>query len=106
MSNKVFVGNLSYKTTDEQLNELFEPFGKIVKASIIKDRETDRSRGFGFVEFDSADDVAAAIEEMNGKEIDGRSLNVNEAHQEKSKPFKRSGGPRKSYDSNNSRFGN
>jgi len=76
---KIYVGNVSFRMTDEDLHELFGEFGTVESARIITDRETGRSRGFGFVEM--PDDAAAqtAIESLNGREVQGRNLNVNEA---------------------------
>ena len=79
MATKLYVGNLSFKTTGESLREYFSQAGTVESASIIEDRETGRSRGFGFVEMATAEEAAAAIEQFNGKELDGRSLTVNEA---------------------------
>ena len=76
---KLYVGNLSYTLSDESLKELFEEFGEVVSAQIIMDRRTNRSKGFGFVEMSSTDEAQAAIDAMNEKEIEGRSLTVNEA---------------------------
>lgn len=81
MSTKLYVGNLSFGMTDQDLEELFGGSGTVQSANIITDRETGRSRGFGFVEMGSADEATAAINEFNGKEINGRSLTVNEAKQ-------------------------
>lgn len=79
MAKKLYVGNISYDTTDESLQSAFEQFGEVASATVLKDRETGRSRGFGFVEMN--DDAAAeeAIEKMDGTELDGRALRVNEA---------------------------
>jgi RNA recognition motif-containing protein len=79
MSNKLFVGGLSWNTTDEGLREAFSRFGEIIEAKVISDRETGRSRGFGFVTL--ADSAAAqnAIREMDGSSLDGRNIRVNEA---------------------------
>ncbi len=76
---KLYVGNLSWNIDDSKLNELFSEFGKVASASVITDRYSGRSKGFGFVEF--ADDAEAqkAIDAMNGKEVDGRELKVSEA---------------------------
>jgi RNA recognition motif-containing protein len=76
----LFVGGLSWGTTDDGLKAAFESYGEIVEAKVVLDRDTGRSRGFGFVTF--ADDAAAtrAVEEMNGTELEGRSIRVDEAH--------------------------
>jgi len=76
---KVYVGNLSFKTEDNELKELFSQFGEVSEAIVIKDKYSGRSKGFGFVTF--ADDASAqkAISEMDGKEVDGRNIKVNEA---------------------------
>lgn len=76
MSSKLFVGSLSWGTDDQALRAAFERFGEITEAKVIADRETGRSRGFGFVTFTSADAATKAAEEMNGTELDGRALNV------------------------------
>jgi RNA recognition motif-containing protein len=79
MSKKLFVGGLSWNTTDDGLLAAFERFGAVTEAKVITDRDTGRSRGFAFVTFESNEDADKAIEEMNGTELDGRQLNVNEA---------------------------
>lgn len=79
MSTKLYVGNLSFNTSNEDLQELFASAGTVESANIVEDRDTGRSRGFGFVEMSSAAEVKTAIEQLNGKEVDGRSLTVNEA---------------------------
>ena len=79
MATKLYVGNLSFKTTGDDLRTYFSQAGTVESASVIEDRETGRSRGFGFVEMATAEDAAAAIEQFNGKELDGRALTVNEA---------------------------
>ncbi len=79
MSKKLFVGGLSWDTTDASLNQAFESFGEITEAKVITDRETGRSRGFGFVTFADSDAAQNAIAEMDGTSIDGRSVKVNEA---------------------------
>ncbi|QOI99538.1 MAG: RNA-binding protein [Phycisphaeraceae bacterium] len=76
---KLYVGNLSFNTTEAQLRELFEQHGEVASASLVMDRETGRPRGFGFVEFTNADNARAAIEALNGANVDGRDLTVNEA---------------------------
>jgi RNA recognition motif-containing protein len=75
----IYVGNLPYSTTDDELRAAFEAHGSVDSAKVIFDRESGRSRGFGFVEMPNDDEGSAAIEAMNGKDMDGRSLNVNEA---------------------------
>jgi cold-inducible RNA-binding protein len=79
MTTKLYVGNLSFKTTSDDLRDYFSQAGTVESASVIEDRETGRSRGFGFVEMATAEDAQAAIEQFNGKELSGRSLTVNEA---------------------------
>jgi len=79
VSKKLFVGGLSWGTTDEALHGAFSRFGEIVEAKVITDRETGRSRGFGFVTFAADDGAQNAINEMNGAELDGRTIKVNEA---------------------------
>ena len=76
---RLYVGNLSYNITNQQLEELFAPYGQVKSAQVVMDRDTGRSKGFGFVEFNDANQARAAIEGLNLKEIDGRSLTVNEA---------------------------
>jgi RNA recognition motif-containing protein len=79
MGKKLYVGNLPYSVADSDLQRLFEAHGSVVSAQVIMDRDTGRSKGFGFVEMGSDSEAQAAIAEMNGKEVDGRSLTVNEA---------------------------
>ncbi len=79
MGRKLYVGNLSYGVTDSTLEQLFAAFGTVQSAQVIVDRDTGRSKGFGFVEMGSDAEAQAAIAEMNGKEVDGRNLTVNEA---------------------------
>ena len=79
MAQKLYVGNLSFSLTSEELGELFAEHGKVVSAKVITERETGRSRGFGFVEFDNPTSGANAIRELNGKNIGGRPLVVREA---------------------------
>ncbi|HPW56702.1 MAG: hypothetical protein KA072_04470 [Thermoanaerobaculaceae bacterium] len=76
---KLYVGNLPYSTRDEELREMFAEFGTVASAKVIMDNQTGRSRGFGFVEFDDAAQAQAAIAAMNGREVGGRALAVNEA---------------------------
>jgi RNA recognition motif-containing protein len=79
MAKNLYVGNLNYDTTQERLQELFEAYGEVVSANVITDRDTGRSRGFGFVEMANEDEADAAIDGLNGQEVDGRTLTVNEA---------------------------
>jgi len=79
MSKKLFVGGLAWATNNDGLRAAFEPFGTVTEAAVITERDTGRSRGFGFVTFEDAGAADKAIAEMNGAELDGRSLNVNEA---------------------------
>lgn len=79
MGKKLYVGNLSYEVTDSALAKLFEPFGTVESAQIIMDRDTNRSKGFGFVEMKTDQEAQAAITGLNGQESGGRSLTVNEA---------------------------
>ena len=79
MSMKLYVGNLPFSTTSEDLQQIFAQAGNVESASVIEDRETGRSRGFGFVEMASNEEGQAAIQQLNGKEVNGRSITVNEA---------------------------
>lgn len=79
MATKLFIGNLDYTVTTDDLRDLFASAGTVVDAVVITDRETGRSRGFGFVEFDSEETAKAAIEKFNGADLKGRKINVNEA---------------------------
>jgi len=79
VAKKVYVGNLSYETTDGDLQNLFSPHGMVQSAQVIMDRDTGRSKGFGFVEMNSGDEAQAAITALNGLETNGRALKVNEA---------------------------
>ncbi|MFK7871918.1 MAG: RNA recognition motif domain-containing protein [Oligoflexales bacterium] len=79
MGNKVFVGSLSWNTDEEGLRQAFSQFGDIQDVRVISDRETGRSRGFGFVTFNDAEDAQKSIEEMDGSDLDGRTIKVNEA---------------------------
>ena len=79
MTMKLYVGNLSFGTSSDDLQALFAQAGTVESVSLIEDRETGRSRGFGFVEMSSKEEGAAAIQQFNGKELGGRALNVNEA---------------------------
>lgn len=76
---KIYAGHLSYDITEEDLRLAFEAFGKVESATIIKDKYSDRSKGFGFVEMPTAAEAQAAIEGLNGKDLKGKTINVNEA---------------------------
>jgi RNA recognition motif-containing protein len=82
---KLYVGNLSFNTSNQDLNDLFGTVGTVVSSNIIEDRETGRSRGFGFVEMSSKAEGDDAIAQLNGKEVDGRELKVNEAKPQESR---------------------
>jgi RNA recognition motif-containing protein len=90
MGSKLYVGNLSYSVTGSDLEQLFSPHGAVQSAEIIADRETGQSKGFGFVQMGSDDEAKVAIEALNGKEVGGRALTVNEAKPREARP--RSGG--------------
>jgi RNA recognition motif-containing protein len=77
MSTNIYVGNLAFSTDSAALKSLFTAFGEVTSAQVVEDRDTGRSRGFGFVEMTSADDAQKAISEVNGSSVDGRQLNVN-----------------------------
>ena len=79
MSMKLYVGNLAFQTSSDDLQQLFAQAGTVESASVVEDRETGRSRGFGFVEMATKEEGEAAIQQFNGKEFNGRNLNVNEA---------------------------
>jgi cold-inducible RNA-binding protein len=75
----LFVGNMSFQTTESELRSLFEPFGELTRVNVVTDRDTGQARGFGFVEMSNDDEATKAIAVLNGKEVGGRALNVNEA---------------------------
>ncbi len=77
MAVQIYVGNLSYSMTEDSLRELFTPFGEVISSKIIKDRLTDRSRGFGFVEMENKDEAESAIQKIDGTEVEGRNMKVN-----------------------------
>jgi RNA recognition motif-containing protein len=86
VAKKLYVGNLSYGTTDSDLQALFGSHGTVQSAQVIMDRDTGRSKGFGFVEMDSAEQAQAAITALNGQEVNGRALTVNEARPREERP--------------------
>jgi RNA recognition motif-containing protein len=79
MAKKLFVGGLSFNTTEESLRQAFSSFGTLVETKIITDRDSGRSRGFGFVSFDNDDDAEQALQKVNGTELDGRTIRVDQA---------------------------
>ncbi len=101
MSMKLYVGNLSFQTTSEDLQQLFSQVGTVESANVIEDRETGRSRGFAFVEMSSSEEGNAAIQQFNGHDVGGRTLNVNEA-----KPREDRGGSRGGFGGGRSNSGN
>lgn len=82
----IYAGNLSYQVADEDLKEIFEAYGEVSRASVISDRETGRSKGFGFVEMPNDDEAKSAIDALNGKDVKGRTMNVNEARPRPDRP--------------------
>ena len=92
MSNKLFVGNLSFNTTENDLQDAFAAFGTVVEANLMMDRMSGKPRGFAFVTMSSPDEAQKAIEGMNGKEVDGRALTVNVARPREERPSGGGGG--------------
>jgi cold-inducible RNA-binding protein len=92
MAKKLFVGGLSWDTTDAGLRKAFESYGEITEAKVITDRDTGRSRGFGFVTFSRDEDAKTAISKMDGTSLDGRTLKVNEAQERSLREGNRGGG--------------
>src|SRR5258706_10363754 len=92
MSTKLFVGNLSFNTTQEQLQDLFAAHGNVVEVDVIMDKFSGRPRGFGFVTMETKEAADAAVQALNGKEIDGRALTVNEARPREERPRGGGGG--------------
>lgn len=86
MATRLFVGSLSWNTTDDQLKDFFAGVGTVVSANVIVDRETNRSKGFGFVEMSTDEEAKAAVEQLNNKELDGRTIVVNEARPREERP--------------------
>jgi RNA recognition motif-containing protein len=97
VGNKLYVGNLAYSVRDEALQESFSQFGSVTSAKVMMDRETGRSKGFGFVEMGSDAEAQAAINGMNGQPLEGRPLVVNEARPREERPGGFSGAPRSPY---------
>jgi len=92
MATKLFVGSLSYDVTDDDLRDFFATAGNVVSATVIMDRDTNRSKGFGFVEMGSDEEAKAAIDQLNNKELKGRAIAVNEARPREERPRSFGGG--------------
>ncbi|MEW6544535.1 MAG: RNA-binding protein [Nitrospirota bacterium] len=92
MGNKLYVGSLPYSTTEQQLSELFAQYGTVQSAKVITDRYTGQSRGFGFVEMATSEEAQKAIQGLNGTNLGGRTLVVNEARPQEKRPFGGGGG--------------
>ena len=103
MSMKLYVGNLSFQTSSDDLNSLFAQAGTVESAAVVEDRETGRSRGFGFVVMSSKEEAQKAIEQFNGKEVNGRNLNVNEAkpREDRGRGFGGNGGGARNFGGRN-----
>ena len=92
MSQNLFIGSLAYATTDDSLKAFFETVGEVSSARVVTDRDTGRSKGFGFVEFTDEANNQKAVDELNGKELDGRAINVNLARPKEDRPRRDFGG--------------
>lgn len=92
MATKLFIGSLAWATNDDSLKDFFAAAGTVVSASVIMDRETNRSKGFGFVEMSSDEEAKAAVEQLNGKDLDGRAIVVSEARPREERPRGGGGG--------------
>jgi cold-inducible RNA-binding protein len=92
MAAKLFIGSLAWTTTDDSLRDFFATVGTVASANVIVDRDTNRSKGFGFVEMSSDEEAKAAVDQLNGKELDGRAIVVNEARPREERPRDNNGG--------------
>lgn len=101
MSTKLYVGNLAFQTTSQELQQLFTQAGTVESASVVEDRDTGRSRGFAFIEMSTKEEANSAIEQFNGKEVGGRTLKVNEAKPREN----RSGGGGRGFGGDRGGFG-
>ena len=101
MSNKLFVGNLSFNVTENDLNDAFAAYGTVTETNLMMDRTSGRPRGFGFVTMSTAEEAQKAIDALNGKELDGRAITVNVA-----RPREESGGGRRQFSGGGYRGGN
>jgi len=98
MATKLFVGSLPWAVDDAQLQQLFADFGQVTSAKVIVDRDTNRSKGYGFVEFENDDEAKAAVDKLNGTDVQGRAIVVNEARPREDRPRRDFGGDnRRSY---------
>lgn len=97
MATKLFVGSLAFSATDDDLAQFFASAGNVVSAKVVIDRDTNRSKGFGFVEMSSDAEAKTAIEQLDGKELNGRAINVSEARPREDRPRRDFGGNRNSY---------
>ena len=100
MATNLFIGSLAYATTDDSLKAFFEEIGEVTSARVVTDRETNRSRGFGFVEYADEANNAKAIDQLNGKELDGRAINVSEARPKEDRPRRDDNGNGRSFGGN------
>jgi RNA recognition motif-containing protein len=103
MENKLYVGNLSYSMRDDTLRQQFAAFGQVASAKVMVERDSGRSKGFGFVEMNSAAEAQTAIQGLNGKEVDGRALTVNVARPMEQRSGGRDGGRSDGYNRNGGR---
>lgn len=97
MANKVYVGNMNYATTEQSLHDLFSQYGQVQSCRMVNDRDTGRFKGFAFVEMSTDEEAQAAIAAVNGLELDGRALRVNEAFERKPSYQRQGSGDRQSY---------
>ena len=97
MANKLFVGSLAFSATDDDLAQFFASAGTVVSAKVVIDRDTNRSKGFGFVEMSTDEEAQAAIKELDGKDLKGRPVNVSEARPREDRPRRDFGNNRNSY---------
>jgi RNA recognition motif-containing protein len=104
MATKLFIGSLAWGTNDDSLKDFFSQAGTVVSANVIVDRDTNRSKGFGFVEMSSDEEAKKAVEELNGKELDGRAIVVNEARPREERPRGNGGGGYGSGGGGNNRY--
>jgi cold-inducible RNA-binding protein len=92
MANKLFVGSLAYSVTDDQLKDFFSAVGTVQSANVITDRDSNRSKGFGFVEMSTDEEAAEAVKQLNGKDLEGRAVTVSEARPREERPRDSFGG--------------